>query len=69
MFLYKIEIELQDQTTYLIVIAEDDEKAFSYVEGHLVRHFIVQPEVKSAVIIEKKRIEKSSGYLIEAKPE
>lgn len=65
MFLYKIEIELKEQLVYLLVIAESDEKAFSYVEGHLARHFIANPEVKETSIVEKKRVEKGSGYIIE----
>lgn len=65
MLLYKIEIELTDQIVYLIVAADSDEAAFGYAEGHLVRHFIKPPEVKGMAIVEKKRIEKGSGYVIE----
>jgi hypothetical protein len=67
MFMYKLEIELQEQTVYLVVIAESDEKAFEYVEAQLTRHFIASPKVKSAAIVEKKRVEKGSGYVIETK--
>lgn len=64
MFLYKIEIELADQMAYLIVLADSDEKAFSYVESHVVRHYVTNPEVKQVSIVEKKRVEKGSGYFI-----
>lgn len=67
MFLYKIEIELEDQLAYLIVLADSDEKAFSYVESQVVRHYVANPEVKQVSIVEKKRVEKGSGYFIEAK--
>lgn len=69
MFLYKIEITLEDQLVYLIVVAESDQAAFGYAEGHLARHFVKLPLVKETVIVEKKRIEKGSGYVIEERPE
>jgi hypothetical protein len=65
MFLYKIELVLETQTVYLIVAAESDEKAFHQVEAHLVRHFNHSPLVKETVLIEKKRLDKGAGYIIE----
>ncbi len=65
MYLYKIEMELADQLAYLIVIADSEEKAFSYVEGHVARHFIASPEIRQLTIVERKRIEPGSGYVIE----
>jgi hypothetical protein len=65
MFLYKIELVLETQTVYLIVAAESDEKAFDHVEAHLVKHFIHNPKVKEAVLIEKRRLDKGAGYIIE----
>ncbi|WP_442601372.1 DUF3906 family protein [Paenibacillus sp. KN14-4R] len=65
MFMYKMEIELQDQLVYLIVIADSDEKAFDYVESHLAKHFIATPEVKQLSMVEKKRLDKGAGYIIE----
>ncbi|UUZ79995.1 DUF3906 family protein [Paenibacillus sp. P26] len=65
MYIYKLEIELTDQLAHLIVLAENDEQAFDYVEDQLVRHFVHNPEVKQASIIEKKRAVKGAGYIIE----
>jgi predicted HD phosphohydrolase len=65
MFLYKIEIALELQTVYLIVAAESDEKAFDHMESHLVRHFIHNPIVKEAVLVEKRRLDKGAGFIIE----
>jgi hypothetical protein len=67
MFLYKIELVLEAQTVYLIVAAENDEKAFDYVEPHLSKHFFHNPLVKEAAIIEKRRLDKGAGYVIETK--
>lgn len=65
MFLYKIEITMTEGKATLIVIAESDAKAFEYAEGHLVRHYVKTPEVLESVLLEKKRVEKGSGYVIE----
>lgn len=65
MFLYKLEIDLGDRLVHLVVIADGDEQAFNAVEGHLARHFVKSPEVKEATIVEKKRVEKGAGYIIE----
>ncbi|CAH1222677.1 hypothetical protein PAECIP111893_04890 [Paenibacillus plantiphilus] len=64
MFLYKIEIELEEQTAHLIILADTDEKAFSVVESHVARHFVKMPVVKSAAIVEKKRPENGAGYFV-----
>ncbi|MCR8643887.1 DUF3906 family protein [Paenibacillus sp. N1-5-1-14] len=65
MFMYKMEIELSDQLVYLIVVADSDEKAFDYAESNLAKHFIATPEVKQLSMIEKKRLDKGNGYIIE----
>lgn len=67
MFLYKVESQLEDQIVFLIVLAENDEKAFEYAEANLARHFIKTPAVKEILVVEKKRVEKGSGYVIETK--
>jgi len=65
MYLYRIEIELAEQLVYLIVVAETDEKAFSYVESHMDRHFLAAPAQIEVSILEKKRLDKGAGYVIE----
>lgn len=65
MFLYKLEIELTEQFVYMIVLEHSDEQAFEQAETQLIRHFIKPPETKSISIVEKKRVEKGSGYVIE----
>ncbi len=65
MFLYKLELEIEGKLTLFVVPAESDEKAFSYIESHLAHHFIKMPEVKSAAIVEKKRLNPGAGYVIE----
>lgn len=65
MFLYKIEIELQDQVVYLILAAENEEKAFSYVDSHMDRHFLKSPHKQEVSIVEKRRLDSGAGYVIE----
>jgi len=65
MYLYRIEIELAEQLVYLIVVAETDEKAFAYVESHMDRHFLTSPAPIEVSILEKKRLDKGAGYVIE----
>lgn len=72
MFLYKLEIKLDfgqspdPSIANLIVLADSDESAFGYAEGHLVRHYVKLPHVLETAIVEKKRVEKGNGYVVEA---
>ncbi|WP_274652188.1 DUF3906 family protein [Paenibacillus humicola] len=65
LLLYKIEVQLEDKLIHLIIAADSDEKAFASVESHVARHFIRMPEIRSAAIVEKKRIEPGNGFVIE----
>ncbi|WP_424766766.1 DUF3906 family protein [Paenibacillus sp. sgz302251] len=65
MFLYKIEIELIDRMTYLVLLADTDEKAMNVVESQIQRHYIKMPEIRSIALVEKKRVENGNGYIIE----
>lgn len=68
MFLYKIECSTSKGESMAIIVADTDEAAFAAVEVHLMRHYIAKPEVNSMTLVEKKRVEKGSGYLIDAQP-
>jgi hypothetical protein len=65
MHLFKLEIQLETQTAYLIVIAENEEKAFSYLDDHLSHHFVKRPVVLEASIVQKKSLRAGQGYMIE----
>lgn len=65
MYLYKIEATLESGQAVIVLLADSDEAAFSYVEGHLARHYIKSPVVLELALVEKKRVEKGSGYVIE----
>jgi hypothetical protein len=65
MFLYRIECDTSRGAAIAIIAAATDEAAFSAAEVHLLRHYVAMPEVRSTTIVEKKRVEKGSGYIIE----
>jgi hypothetical protein len=65
LLLYKIEIQLADRQIHLVLVSDSDEKAFGSVESIVARHFVKMPEIRSIAIVEKKRIEPGSGYLVE----
>ncbi|CAM2959915.1 DUF3906 domain-containing protein [Paenibacillus sediminis] len=67
MLLYRIEVDTDKGFLTLIVAAETDEQAFSSVEEHVERHFLSVPQLKEISIVEKKRLNPGSGYLIETK--
>ncbi|MED4602486.1 DUF3906 family protein [Paenibacillus validus] len=51
MYLYNMEIELQDRQIRLVVLAERDEEAFDQIEGLLARFYVKTPEVLEAAIV------------------
>jgi hypothetical protein len=65
LLLYKIEIQLPDRQIHLVLVSDSDDNAFGSVESMVARHYIKMPEIRSIAIVEKKRIEPGSGYLIE----
>jgi hypothetical protein len=65
MYMYKLEVELKERKVYIIVMAENDEQAFEFLEEQLVRHFVHNPDVVEASIVEKKRAVKGSGYVLD----
>lgn len=66
-YLYKLEAVLADEKMMtIIVVADADEKAFTYAENNLLRHTIVPPKVKELSIVQKKLIQRGGvGYVVE----
>lgn len=67
LYLYKLEAVLADEKLMtIIVVADADEKAFTYAENNLLRHTIVPPKVKELSIVQKKLMERGGvGYVVE----
>lgn len=67
MFLYKIEIQLEDQLVYLISLAESDEKALLAVDVHMEKHFVKPQKMLEVALVEKKRVNAGTSYVLETK--
>lgn len=66
MFLYRLEAQGEGfAPSVVIVVAEDEEQAFQQAEGLLERNALGFIQITDIAIVEKKRIEKGSGYVIE----
>jgi hypothetical protein len=66
-FLYKIEIQLEDQLVYLISLAESDEKALLAVDAHMEKHFVKPQKMLEVALVEKKRVNTGTSYVLETK--
>lgn len=66
-FLYKLEATLAEgKLMTIIVVANSDEKAFTFAENNLVRHTIAPPKIQELSIVEKKLLSRGGvGYVIE----
>ncbi|MET3290698.1 DUF3906 family protein [Brevibacillus fluminis] len=68
MFLYKVEIvTVENESFAAIVLAESDEKAFSYAESQFRRQLLTPPAIKEISVVEKKYVEKGKGYILETR--
>lgn len=66
MFLYRLEAKGQGfRDATVIVAAEDEEQAFQQAEGLLQKNALGLVQVEEFALVEKKRLEKGSGYVIE----
>ncbi|WHT86067.1 DUF3906 family protein [Bacillus cereus] len=64
MDLYRFEAVLENSIVPIVVVAESEEKAFKMAEIELEKHFLPLPEVKEIALFEKKKIRKSSAFVI-----
>ncbi|RKP54291.1 DUF3906 family protein [Cohnella endophytica] len=67
MFLYKLEVLLADREVVLIVMGDSDEEVMNEAEMHLSKYYVVPPVIREIVLVEKKRANKGSAYVIEQK--
>jgi hypothetical protein len=66
MYLYKVEAKGKGfPDAHVIVLAEDEEKAFTAAEDLLQKSALGFIEVTEIAIVEKKRAEKANGYVLE----
>ncbi|MFC5405676.1 DUF3906 family protein [Cohnella soli] len=65
MYLYKLEVTLEDQIVYMIVMGDSDEEIMNEAEAHLSKYFVAPPKVREIVLVEKKRAAKGTAYVLE----
>ncbi|UOY93237.1 DUF3906 family protein [Ectobacillus sp. JY-23] len=64
MELYRFEVVAEEKVIPVIIVAENEEKAFRAVEVELEKYFLRLPVITDITLYEKKRIHKSAGYVI-----
>ncbi|MDN4593748.1 DUF3906 family protein [Polycladomyces subterraneus] len=65
LFLYRLSVVTEDGETHtIVVLAEDDETAFSAAEKEWERNFLVPPKVAEWALEEKRRVKSGSGYVV-----
>ncbi|QMV43856.1 DUF3906 family protein [Cohnella cholangitidis] len=65
MFLYKLEVQLADKEVVLIVMGDNDEEVMREAEMNLSKHYVIPPVIREIALIEKKRANKGTAYVIE----
>ncbi|MFD2171595.1 DUF3906 family protein [Tumebacillus lipolyticus] len=66
MFLYRLEAKGKGfPDSQVFVLAEDEEQAFAGAEALLEKNALGLIEIAEFAILEKKRAEKGSGYVVE----
>lgn len=64
-YLYRFEVSLHDKDVTAVVVADHDEIAFQQVDMELEKFYLSIPEIKDITLREKKRITKSSGFILD----
>jgi len=65
MYLYRFEALIEDRTVPIVILANDDEKAFRLVDTELQKFYVKKPDVKELFMYEKKKISQSGGYVLD----
>ncbi|OLN22461.1 hypothetical protein BTO30_09100 [Domibacillus antri] len=64
MYLYRFDIVLTSgETVQAVILAENDEQAFSQVDDELEKFYVTLPDYKEVTLYEKKRIRGGAGYI------
>jgi len=66
MFLYKLEVQLENKNVVLIVLGDNDEQVMNEAEMHLSKYYVIPPVILEIALIEKKRANKGTAYVVES---
>ncbi|WP_332691403.1 DUF3906 family protein [Halalkalibacter lacteus] len=65
MQLFRFEIETNERSVHVVVVAEDEESAFATAELEVEKNFLKLPTISSITLLEKKPVRKSAGFVVE----
>ncbi|MFC0473416.1 DUF3906 family protein [Halalkalibacter kiskunsagensis] len=66
MQLFRFEVETDDERTlYVVVVAANEEAAFTTAEMEVEKHYLKLPTISSITLLEKKPVRKSTGFVVE----
>ncbi|WP_416826804.1 DUF3906 family protein [Ectobacillus polymachus] len=65
MELYRFEVKTEDKVIPVVIVAENEEKAFQSVEVELEKYFLRLPIICDITLYEKKRVRGSAGFVID----
>jgi hypothetical protein len=60
-----IEERPQTKSVALVIAAKDDESAFIQAEIEVERHYLKLPTIREVVLLEKKKVGKGGGYVLD----
>ena len=63
MFLFRFHVRLSDENVTVIVVAKDEEKAFTTAEIEVEKHYLKLPQIEEVILVEKKPIYTSGGFV------
>ncbi|MFS0781177.1 DUF3906 family protein [Bacillus sp. 1P06AnD] len=64
-YLYRFTVDLGSRLVTAIIHAEDDDAAFTHLDVELEKYYLKVPEKVVAILREKKRLGKRSGYILD----
>jgi hypothetical protein len=65
MYLYRFEAVIDERIVPIVIVANDDEKAFKLVDSEIEKFYIKKPSVNELLLYEKKKIGQSGGYVLD----
>jgi hypothetical protein len=64
MDLYRFEVNTSSEVIHVVIVADNEERAFKLVDIELEKYFLKMPDVKEVSLFEKKKLRKGGGFVI-----
>jgi cell division ATPase FtsA len=59
------EAKPETKSVGVVIAAKDDESAFTQAEIEVEKHYLKLPTIKEMVLLEKKKVGKAGGYVLD----